>query len=414
MVVLRKEELEKHGITWHKTEEELYTREDLPVAEGSVGRVFKGLFKAQVVAVKVIKLTRMTEATQLCAVREYSILKNLQHPNILRCLAAYYVDSKKSIVLVTTPWAPVTLYDFMEDINERNLSPMCPWYTFGPLKPWPEMIRQLMEGLQYLHTREPPIKHRDLTPANILVNHSSSDPVPRLIIADFSISKEVVANTQTTRVYSYLFRTPEQRKGSGTTTKSDVYQLGCCFIFMESVLYSGGEGFPQLHEMVIGDNPEKVAGFEDNLSRLHVFLDQKISYYSSASHGGRHFDPTVVVFGRKFRELVKQMVALDPNNRPSISSALDIFRSILASLTMNPGIEAITGSVIPTLVQQPEERYVDPNNGPSISSALDIFRSLLPSLTMSPGPEATTRFMTRTNVQQRNKRCVYVWKCVST
>jgi serine/threonine protein kinase len=333
MVILGKEELESHGITWHKTEEELYTREDLPVAEGSVGRVFKAFFRAQVVAVKMIKLTRMTEATQLCAVREYRILKDLQHPNVLRGLAAYYVDSKKSIVLVTTPWAPVTLYDFMEDINESNLSPMCPWYTFGPLKPWPEIIRQLMEGLQYLHTREPPIKHRDLTPANILVHHSSSDPFPQLIIADFSISKEVVANTQTTRVYTYIFRTPEQREEKGTTTKSDVFQLGCCFIFIESVLYSGGEGFLQLHDMVIGDNAEKVAGFEDNLARLHVFLGQKISNCSSTSHP----DPTVVVFGRKFRELVKQMVALDPDNRPSISSALDKFRSILVSLTMTPG-----------------------------------------------------------------------------
>jgi len=328
MVILRKEELESHGITWHKTEEELYTREDLPVAEGSVGRVFKALFRAQVVAVKMIKLTRMTEAAQLCAVREFRILKDLQHPNVLRGLAGYYVDSKKSIVLVTTPWAPVTLYDFMEDINESNLSPMCPWYTFGPLKPWPEIIRQLMEGLQYLHTREPPIKHRDLTPANILVHHSSSDPFPQLIIADFSISKEVVANTQTTRVYTYIFRTPEQREEKGTTTKSDVFQLGCCFIFMESVLYSGGEGFLQLHDMVIGDNAEKVAGFDDNLARLHVFLDQKISNCSSTS---------VVVFGRKFRELVKQLVAVDPDSRPSISSALDKLRSILVSFTITPG-----------------------------------------------------------------------------
>jgi serine/threonine protein kinase len=333
MGILSKVELESHGITCHKTEEELYTRDELPIAEGSVGRVFKAYFKAQVVAVKMIKLTRMTEAAQLRAVREYRILKYLQHPNVLRGLAAYYVGSKKSIVLVTTPWAPVTLYDFMEDINESNLSSMCPWYTFGLLKPWPELIRQLMEGLQYLHTRKPPIKHKDLTPANILVHHSSSDPFPRLIIADFSISKEVIANTRTTHVYTCIFRTPEQGDEKGTTTKSDVYQLGCCFIFIEGVLYSGGEGFLQLHDMVIGDNPDKVAGFEGNLARLHAFLDQKIGERFYASHTDR----AIGVFGNKFRELVRQMVALHPNNRPSISSALDKFRSILVSLIMTPG-----------------------------------------------------------------------------
>jgi len=80
--------------------------------------------------------------------------------------------------------------------------------------------------------------------------------------------------------------------------------------------------------MVIGDNAEKVAGFDDNLARLHVFLDQKISNCSSTS---------VVVFGRKFRELVKQLVAVDPDSRPSISSALDKLRSILVSFTITPG-----------------------------------------------------------------------------
>ncbi|KAE9366852.1 kinase-like protein [Stipitochalara longipes BDJ] len=325
MAILPREELESHGITWHKTEEGLYSREDIPVAEGSVGRVFKALFDGQVVAVKMIKLTRMTEDMQLRAVREYKILKDLQHSNVLRGLAAYYVDIKKSIVLVTTPWAPVTLYAFLEDINENNVSSICPWYAFGSLKPWPELIRQLMEGLQYLHTREPPIKHRDLNPDNILVHHSSSELFPQLIIADFSISKEVIADTHTTRVYTYLFRTPEQREGKPTTVNSDVYQLGCCLIFIEGVLHCGKEGFQQLHDMVIGDNPEKKPGFEDNLARLHVFLDQKTSEYSSTTLPY----PPIVLFGRKLRELVKQMVMLDPNERPSISSALDKLRIIL-------------------------------------------------------------------------------------
>jgi serine/threonine protein kinase len=326
MEMLSKEELGSHGITCHETEEELPYIKGEYVAQGASGRVYRASVGSEDVAVKMIDLYRMPKSGRLRAVRECKIMRALDHQNVLRLLAAYYIDRAESIVLVTVPWAPVTLDDFMQDIDENNKSSICPWYTFGSLQPWPELIRQLMEGLEYLHTLEPPIKHKDLKPDNILLLPLPSFPSVRPIIADFGISKDVIPGTRTTHhLYTYPYRTPEQVDMKGTTTKSDVYQLGCCLILTEGVLHSGRVGFRRVYNMAIEetlDNLGNSCRFAGNLASINGFFDAKISELSSANYP----DP-VTVFCTKFRELVRQMVALDPNDRPCISSALRKFKS---------------------------------------------------------------------------------------
>lgn len=180
--------------------------------------------------------------------------------------------------------------------------------------------------MEYLHTLEPLIKHKDLKPDNILLLPLSSFPLVRLIIADFGISKDIIPGTQTTyHLYTYPYRTPEQVDIKGTTTKSNVYQLGCCLILTEGVLHSGRVGFRRVYNMAIEEtlvNLGNSCRFAGNLASINGFFDAKIRELFSANY----LDP-VRVFYTKFRELVRQMVALDPNDRPYISSALHKFKS---------------------------------------------------------------------------------------
>ncbi|KAG0713457.1 Serine/threonine-protein kinase WNK1 [Chionoecetes opilio] len=90
---------------------------------------------------------------------EAEMLKGLQHPNIVRFYDYWEVNSAKRrcIVLVTELMTSGTLKQYLRRLRKVNLK---------VLKSW---CRQILKGLQFLHSRSPPIIHRDLKCDNIFV-----------------------------------------------------------------------------------------------------------------------------------------------------------------------------------------------------------------------------------------------------
>ena len=98
----------------------------------------------------------------------------------------------------------------------------------GPFQPevviqWAD---QLLNALEYLHTQQPPIIHRDIKPHNMKLT-----PRGEVILLDFGLSKTSIAGlTKATTSVSVLGYTPqyapfEQINGSGTDARSDLYSL---------------------------------------------------------------------------------------------------------------------------------------------------------------------------------------------
>jgi serine/threonine protein kinase len=58
------------------------------IGEGTYGTVYKALLKStgEIVALKKIKLENEDEGVPSTAIREISLLKELNHPNIVRCV----------------------------------------------------------------------------------------------------------------------------------------------------------------------------------------------------------------------------------------------------------------------------------------------------------------------------------------
>ncbi|KAH0627002.1 hypothetical protein JD844_002353 [Phrynosoma platyrhinos] len=90
---------------------------------------------------------------------EVDMLKGLQHPNIVR-----FYDSWKSsvkgqvcIVLITELMTSGTLKTYLKRFKEMKLKVLQRW------------SRQILRGLHFLHTRSPPIIHRDLKCDNIFI-----------------------------------------------------------------------------------------------------------------------------------------------------------------------------------------------------------------------------------------------------
>merc|ERR1711879_970510 len=91
------------------------------------------------------------------------------------------------------------------------------------------MGRDLLEGLEYLHSRSPPVVHRDIKSNNVLVGQDFC-----LKLADFGCSKCDDMTTSFTTVGSVLWMAPEVIRGQdgGHGRKADIWSLGCVFIEM--------------------------------------------------------------------------------------------------------------------------------------------------------------------------------------
>ena len=66
------------------------------------------------------------------------------------------------------------------------------------------ILHDVVEGLSYLHSRNPPVIHRDLSPNNILLKHLPLLPVAK--IADLGVAKAI--NVEDTRSKQYLTTAP--------------------------------------------------------------------------------------------------------------------------------------------------------------------------------------------------------------
>ena len=94
---------------------------------------------------------------------EADMLKGLQHPNIVRFYDSWEVSkpksttNKKYIVLVTELMTSGTLKTYLKRFKKINQR---------VLKSW---SRQIIKGLHFLHTRSPPVIHRDLKCDNIFI-----------------------------------------------------------------------------------------------------------------------------------------------------------------------------------------------------------------------------------------------------
>merc|ERR1712100_693769 len=99
-----------------------------------------------------------------------------------------------------------------EAIQARNL-----------LKGWDDTISFSLDaarGMEYLHSRTPPILHRDMKSPNLLIDSNW-----RIKISDFGFSTIKKAASNLTRVGSPVWAAPEVMRGEPYTEKLDIYSF---------------------------------------------------------------------------------------------------------------------------------------------------------------------------------------------
>ena len=94
------------------------------------------------------------------------------------------------------------------------------------------MLVPILDALDYLHTLNPPIIHRDIKPQNVRIT-----PRGKVCLVDFGIAKIGAPSVRTetlARAVTSGFSPFEQYSGGSTDARSDLYSLGATLYFMLS------------------------------------------------------------------------------------------------------------------------------------------------------------------------------------
>lgn len=172
--------------------------------------------------------------------KELALLELCLHKNTIQLIDAYEVDCEPhNIHIVTTPWAPYTLLEFIRS-SDTNRKASCPWFEPARLKSDTciyRMMYEIAEAVCYLHRHS--IKHKDIKPDNILLFREQTRALTP-ILTDVGKSKVFRPGSTTDYVKSsYQFLAPEQLNLQDSSLKADIWQLGCCFAMILAVSRGG-------------------------------------------------------------------------------------------------------------------------------------------------------------------------------
>ncbi|KAJ6358820.1 hypothetical protein OIU76_000536 [Salix suchowensis] len=196
---------------------------------------------------------------------EVHLLQTLKHKNIIK-FYNYWVDTKnENINFITEIFTSGTLRQYRQKHKHVDLR---------ALKKW---SRQILEGLLYLHSHDPPVIHRDLKCDNIFVNGNQGE----VKIGDLGLA----AILQQARSAHSVIGTPEfmapELYEEEYNELVDIYAFGMCLLELVTVEYPYVEctNAAQIYKKVTsGIKPASLAKVKD--PAVKAFIEKCIAKVS--------------------------------------------------------------------------------------------------------------------------------------
>lgn len=181
------------------------------IGKGAFGSVYRALnmSNGETVAIKQVRLADLPKAELTTIMQEISLLRNLQHPNIVK-----YHDSVRDTE---------NLYIILEYCENGSLHTICKNFGKFPENLVSFYTVQVLRGLLFLH--EQGVIHRDIKGANILTTKEGL-----VKLADFGVATKQQGLAEGSVVGTPYWMAPEVIELSGATTASDIWSLGCTVI----------------------------------------------------------------------------------------------------------------------------------------------------------------------------------------
>lgn len=205
------------------------------LGEGTYGVVYKAIDQRnnEIVALKRIRLEVEDEGIPSTALREISLLRELEHDNIVQLKDCVQSEGKLYLVF---EFLDRDLKKYMESCSGMLSPILVKSYLF-----------QICRGLAFCHARG--VLHRDLKPQNLLVSKDG-----RLKLADFGLARSFCPPIRplTHEVVTLWYRPPEILLGCQTYAPPvDVFAIGTIFVEMvtKRPLFPGDSEIDQLYKI---------------------------------------------------------------------------------------------------------------------------------------------------------------------
>ena len=183
------------------------------IGKGGFGRVYKVRHKLsnQYRAMKIIQCKSSSEQHTLAINKEINILKNLDHPNIIKVYEFY--SSEKYVYIINELCTGGELFDKIVDVKHFSESVAC------------NIMRQILSAIAYCH--EKGVIHRDLKPENILIESSEEKNKDffNIKVIDFGTCEILKKKKLTEQIGTSFYIAPEVLK-NGYNEKCDLWSCG--------------------------------------------------------------------------------------------------------------------------------------------------------------------------------------------
>ncbi|CAK8566710.1 unnamed protein product [Lathyrus sativus] len=214
--------------------------------------------------VKVSDLLRNSEDLERLY-SEVHLLKTLKHKNIIKFYNSWVDTKSENINFITEIFTSGTLRQYRKKHKHVDLR---------ALKKW---SRQILEGLSYLHSHNPPVIHRDLKCDNIFVNGNQGE----VKIGDLGLAAIL---QQASSAHSVIgtpeFMAPELYEEEYNELV-DIYAFGMCLLELVTVEYPYVEcaNAAQIYKKVTsGIKPASLAKVND--PEVRAFIEKCIAHVS--------------------------------------------------------------------------------------------------------------------------------------
>ncbi|KAI4301892.1 hypothetical protein L6164_035129 [Bauhinia variegata] len=187
---------------------------------------------------------------------EIHLLKTLKHKNIMKFYTSWVDTANRNINFVTEMFTSGTLRQYRLKHRRVNIRAVKHW------------CRQILKGLLYLHSHDPPVIHRDLKCDNIFINGNQGE----VKIGDLGLAAILRKSHTAHCVGTPEFMAPEVYE-EAYNELVDIYSFGMCILEMVTFEYPYSECThpAQIYKKVIsGKKPDALYKVEDPEVRQFV------------------------------------------------------------------------------------------------------------------------------------------------